>query len=170
MVFVGLGLAALGRAVAARDADEGLVAIALGSAVAAALVVGMFDAVLLLALPALLIWSALGALAGELPEGRSRSLSPALRPVLALLVLLAAGASVIRSGGQVVAMSLYESGGRGSLEKAARLDPGSYRIRVRLARAYTGRRDCEKRREQVEAAHSLFPEAELPVSARRCRR
>ena len=89
---------------------------------------------------------------------------------MGVLLLVAAGGSAARSAAQVVAMALYENGSRASLEKAARLDPGSHRIHVRLARSYTGRRDCEKRREQVQAAKALYPEAEVGVSIRRCRR
>jgi hypothetical protein len=76
-----------------------------------------------------------------------------------LLVALAAGAGAAKSAAQLVAMSIYaEGGGRESLERAARLDPGSYRIHVRLARG-SGRRTRESRCEHARAAHELYPSA-----------
>ena len=45
---------------------------------------------------------------------------------------------------------------------AARLDPGSYRIRVRLAQAYAERGDCAKVRDAAGAAHDLYPDAPEP--------
>lgn len=168
--FAGLGLAALGRAVRARDEREGLAAIALGATIAASLVVGMFDAVLLLALPALVIWSVLGALSAELPGPAEGRFARGPRFLLGMLLLGVCGAAAARSAGQIAAMAYFEEGSRAALETAVRLDPGTYRIRVRLARAYTGRRDCEKRREQADAAAALFPQASAPKALRRCRR
>jgi O-antigen ligase len=168
-VFAGLGIAGLLGAVRAADENQGLAAIALGATVAAVLVVGAFDAVLLLALPALLVFTTMGALAAELPERKARPLPGGLRWVLGLLLLIGAGGGAVRSSAQIAAMALYESGDRASLVRAAQLDPGSYRIRVRLARAYTARRDCARRRDQVAAAKALYPEAEVPVRVRRCR-
>ena len=46
---------------------------------------------------------------------------------------------------QIMAMATYDASTRvASLESAARLDPGSYRIRVRLAQAYIARGDCTR--------------------------
>lgn len=160
--FLGLALGAWRRMRAARDADEGLVALTLLATLAAVAVVGAFDAVLLLALPALLVWTALGALWTP-EEARELPAPPGVRVLAAGLVALAAGAGVVKSAAQLAAMSIYaEGGGRESLERAARLDPGSYRIHLRLARGY-GRRS-EGRCEHARAAHGLYPNA---VAAKR---
>jgi hypothetical protein len=157
-VFAALALGAWRRMRTARDADEGLVALTLLATLAAVVVVGAFDAVLLLGLPALLVWTALGALSR--PEDLRPAPSAAgARVAAVLLVTLAAGAGAAKSAAQLVAMSIYaEGGGRGSLERAARLDPGNYRIRVRLARG-SGRRTRESRCEHARAAHELYPGA-----------
>lgn len=156
--FVALALGAWRRMRAARDADEGLVALTLLATLAAVVVVGAFDAVLLLGLPALLVWTALGALSR--PEDlRPVPSAPGVRVAAVLLVTLAAGAGAAKSAAQLVAMSIYaEGGGRESLERAARLDPGSYRIHLRLARG-SGRRSRESRCEHARAAHELYPNA-----------
>jgi hypothetical protein len=75
--------------------------------------------------------------------------------VLALIVF---GAFTLKSAGQLAAMSVYESsGGRAaSLEHAASLDPGSYRINLRLARSSAPR---AVRCEAAERAHQLYPQA-----------
>jgi hypothetical protein len=62
LAVAGIGISTARRLLAARDADEAILAAGLLATLAAALVAGMFDAVLLLAAPTLLIWAALGAL------------------------------------------------------------------------------------------------------------
>jgi O-antigen ligase len=165
--FLALAAGAWRRMRSARDADEGLVALTLVATLAAVAVVGAFDAVLLLALPSLLVWAALGALQAAHEPGASapgRGGSGA-RVLVLLVVSLAAGAGAAKSAGQLAAMALYAQGGRESLERAARLDPGSYRIHLRLAR--TGGR--ASRCEHARKAHALFPEAEAARRlARRC--
>jgi hypothetical protein len=61
---------------------------------------------------------------------------------------------VYRSAKQLMAMSLFSAGGRTSITRAAEVDPGNYRIQMRLARM-GGRARCEHAR----AAHELFPTA-----------
>jgi hypothetical protein len=154
----------------ARDADEGLVALALAATLAATLVVGAFDAVLLLALPSLLIWAALGALSsGE--EGRwSFDVGGGMRFVGVLVLLVGIGGFAAKSAAQTAAMHLYAGSGEARvMEQASRLDPGSYRIHLRLARSYSGRRTRERRCQHAEAAHALFPHADAAAAqARRC--
>jgi hypothetical protein len=79
-----------------------------------------------------------------------------------------AGAAALRSAGQVGAMALYAAdGGREALERAARLDPGNYRVHLRLVRYYG--RDRARRCAHAKAAHALFPHAaEAARLARRC--
>ena len=158
LAFAGLALAALHRMRAARDADEGLAALALAAMVAGALVVGAFDAVLLLGLPSLLIWSALGVLSADEPGTWERAVPVPVRGLGMLLALVVFGAFTLKSAGQLAAMSEYESAaGRVSrLERAASLDPGSYRIQLRLARSSA---PCAVRRAAADQAHRLFPQA-----------
>jgi O-antigen ligase len=165
----------------ADDPDDALAAAALLATLAAALVAGAFDAVLLLALPALLVWTTLGALAPvdtdtvasptavanaqlddpqpvppptTLPRRRWR-----FRPGLALLILaLAGGAATARSAGALAAMRIHDTrSDLESLRRAARLDPGNYRLQLRLARAERGR---EARCRYALAANALYPYAQ----------
>src|SRR4051794_36574261 len=62
LALLGIFVAAFRRIRAAVDAEQGLLAATLLATLAAAGVAGMFDAVLLLALPSLLIFAAIGAL------------------------------------------------------------------------------------------------------------
>jgi O-antigen ligase len=125
---------------------------------ASLLVVGSFDAVLLLPVPALIAWALLGALSAH---GRERAAIDLSMPRRALGVILIAAVGVLaiaRSGAQLAAMALYSSSTRGSvLERASALDPGSYRIHVKLADAYVRRGDCVKARPHAAAARRLFP-------------
>lgn len=162
-----LALGGLRRLLAARDAEEGLVALTLIATLVGVMVVGMFDAALLLAWPTLIAWTALGAL--WLPEVAHPLRGPrALRGGALLLLALLAGLSALRSAGQLASMAIFAGDpGRDRLELAARLDPGNYRVRLQLARSY-GRRS-ERRCEHALAARALFPEADAAQSlARRC--
>jgi O-antigen ligase len=120
--------------------------------------VGTFDAVLLLPVAALVGWALLGALASPSRERRAIELTLPRR-ILALVLIAAIGAlMVFRSGGQLMAMSLYATSARtATLERASALDPGSYRIHVRLAQLYIGRGDCKRGRVHANAAKQLFP-------------
>jgi O-antigen ligase len=152
------GLRQLRRAL---DAQEALAAVALLGIIAGAAVAGTFDAVLLLAIPAFLVWTALGAL--WIPEETSPR--PAWRFVV-IAVLLLSMAGVFRSASQIVAMDIYAThSDRASLERAAQIDPGSYRLQMRLARM-RGKARCAHAR----AAHALFPTAQAAAAETRgCR-
>jgi O-antigen ligase len=133
-------------------------------------VVGSFDAVLLLPAPALLIWAAAGALA------------PAYRGVDALAItqpairrarggILAAGVLLsIRSTLQIAAMAESDMDARtATLERAAHLDPGSYRIRIALATDWIAHGRCDRARPHALAAAHLFPMTPAPKRLlRRC--
>ena len=157
IALVADGLRGLG---ADRAPEDRLSAAALLGTIIVLLVVGSFDAVLLLPVNALIAWSLLGALS---PPGRERVIVPlpAVRRVGAALLLLAIGAVAVgRSATQAAAMQVFSSSSRASvLERAARLDPGSYRIHIRLAAAYLGRGSCTKARPHALAARTLFPNA-----------
>lgn len=138
-----------------QDREETLAATALLATVIAAGIAGMFDAVLLLAAPTLLVWIALGALWPAEPP----SANPQHRWIRLVFVGLLACAAIgaARSAAQLVALEIYSSrGDRESLQRAARIDPGNYRIRLRLARGGNRKQRCE----HALAARSLFPNAQ----------
>lgn len=146
-------LICVGIAIRGLRHDDRLLGGTLLAMLAAAVVAGLFDAVLLLAVPALIVWAALGALWPVEPMSAVRG----PRLALALVVILLAGVGAYRSAAQVAAMELYAAG---NLERASRVDPGNYRIHLRLAR----------RCDHARAAHALFPSsAEAREISRRCR-
>lgn len=155
LAFLGIAIAGARTLVRSRDREEGLMATAILATVIAAGIAGMFDAVLLLAAPTLLVWMALGALWPAAPSpGNPRGRW--IRIVfIGLIACAAVGAA--RSGAQLVAMEIYSSrGDRESLQRAARIDPGNYRIRLRLARGGNRKQRCQ----HALAARSLFPNAQ----------
>lgn len=155
--FLGIALSALRQIRGALDVDEALLAVTLLGTVVGACVTGMFDAVLLLAVPTLILWTAIGALYAP---------APATRP-LRLIVIVAIAVSCIgaaRSTAQLAAMQIYVNhGDRGALTRAAQIDPGNYRLRLRLARMGKRQQRCDHAR----AAHALFPYAEAARAASR---
>jgi O-antigen ligase len=176
-----LALALLGLLVAAARAaaqatsdgraDRLMLALALAATVLAIIAVGAFDAVLLLPTPSLIAWSILGALAGSLeppPVARGDIRLPdSMRRIVIVIVVAAGGIAIVRSASQVVAMALYVAATRTgvndhTLELATRMDPGSYRIQLRLAESYAHGRSCARARPHVAAARALFPNAPAP--------
>jgi hypothetical protein len=83
---------------------------------------------------------------------------------LALLAVAALGGlALVRSAAQLGAMSIFSTTSRPSqLERASTLDPGSYRIHVRLADGYARRGSCARVRSHADAARQLFPSAPQP--------
>jgi hypothetical protein len=143
-----------------HDPERVLTAIALVGTLAATAVVGAFDAVLLLAVPTYFFWTLAGALAPPATGGvewtRGTRLVPAIAAVLGAIAIL-------RSSTQTAAMATYTANSRISgLARAALLDPGSYRMHVRLADAYQSRGDCAKARPPARDARALFPNAGAP--------
>jgi hypothetical protein len=148
---------------------------ALLATLAAVNVAGLFDAVLLLPAPALIAWTALGALCSDRllpvdPVGDDR-LKPAatLKPVATLwpvapLGILICLLGLVRSAAQLTAMEIYATTtDRASLERAARIDPGSYRLQMILAGGPGARGPCSRVRVHGAAAHDLFPHHDAPV-------
>ncbi|GJG85762.1 hypothetical protein tb265_09430 [Gemmatimonadetes bacterium T265] len=145
---------------------------ALGGVLAATLVAGAFDAVLLLAAPTIVVWPALGALSALAADGGARSAGDGrrrglARPAVARPAVARAGAGVLALGaalavGRAAAMPLYEEGGAAGVRLAARLAPGDYRVRLRAATLALGRGDCADARAHAEAAHTLAPTAGAP--------
>jgi hypothetical protein len=146
---------------APHDPERVLTALALIGTLIATAVVGAFDAVILLAVPTFFVWTLAGALSppvsGKVHVDRGlHRLVPAT--VLALGVL-----TVLHSALQLSAMAAVNTSTRtASLERAALLDPGSYRIRVRLAQSYVNRGSCANARTQARAARALLPNAAEP--------
>jgi O-antigen ligase len=145
------------------DPERALASWALLGTIAVLLVVGTFDAVLLLPAPALVGWGLLGALS---PPSRPRveAALPLGRRIAAMsLVAILGGLAIARSATQLAAMAVYEQSTRASrVERAAALDPGSFRIHLRLAEAYARRGSCANVRIHASAARALFPNAAAP--------
>ncbi|HJQ38528.1 MAG TPA: O-antigen ligase family protein [Thermoanaerobaculia bacterium] len=137
LLALALGLLAL-RALRDRTLEH----VALLSVITGAVITGLFDAVLLLPIPAFLVWTSLGALsggaAGFSPPEPFGGLKPAA-PLVLLICLLGAA----RSASQLYSMHAYSTGK--NLRRAAKIDPGNFRLQLRL-----GKR-C--------AAHALYPHA-----------
>ncbi|MEP6618142.1 MAG: O-antigen ligase family protein [bacterium] len=163
LAVLALGMDALRELRAGPDEDARVSSAALAGTLAAVVVVGSFDAVLLLPMAALVGWALLGALSAR---SRERSLVEVPWPLRGLALILVAalgGLAVARSGTQLAAMSLYSGSSRAAaLERASSLDPGSYRIHVKLAEAYKNRGDCTRARTHATAARQLFPSAPAP--------
>jgi O-antigen ligase len=161
-VFFGLFVRALRElGGSARDPERVLTAIALVGTLTSTVVVGAFDAVLLLAAPAFVVWGLAGALA---PAAKAKLTLPAVArlPILGVVSIFGTVATV-RSALQVAAMGIYSESARlSNLDRSVILDPGSYRIQIRLAEALAGRGDCTRARPHARAARDLFPNAAAP--------
>jgi len=133
-------------------------------------IVGAFDAVLLIAIPSLFLWTIVGALS---PPGKPRYTVSANvpGPVIGVAVVLAV-LVVLRASGQVAAMSVYTTAATtNQAARAALFDPGSYRIAMRVAQGYAARGDCARVRQYAGSARELFPNAPEPRRLlRRCSR
>lgn len=170
LVFLGL----FGRAVrelwqtrsrsdggSARDPERVLTALALVGTLIATAVVGAFDAVLLLALPTFFVWTLAGALAP--PVGGRASFRWGVHDLAPALVFGLGVLTVGRSACQLAAITISSTSSRASsLEAAALLDPGNYRIQLRAAQAQLGRGRCDAVRAHARKARTLFPNAGEP--------
>ena len=137
----------------------------------AIVVVGAFDAVLLLPAPAFFVWTTVGALASTARPIRELPLTPLARRRVVIAVAVIGGLLLARSLAQVTAMALATKGDRERMELAARVDPGSYRIHIGLAQAWRRAGRCDRARPHAERARDLFPSHPAPqVVLRACRR
>jgi hypothetical protein len=146
-----------------RGGDTATWGAVLGGTVVAVGIAGVFDAVLLLAVPSLLAASVAGILVGRIApgtptDGRGRALWVLLVPLVAI--------GLVRSAQQTAAYLLAGDGSRrDALERAVRVDPFSYQIQLRLAR----RGPCRVARTHAEAALRLAPTwPAARAAARRC--
>lgn len=143
--------------------EQVLAKVALVGTVTATMVVSAFDAALLLAAPAFLVWSIVGAASGIGQRGRERAFSGwrFTLPVVAGVALVAL--SLARSAAQVAAILQVGTGGtRAGWIAAARWDPGSYRIAQRVAELHRNRGRCAPARVAARRAQALFPHAAAP--------
>jgi O-antigen ligase len=169
MLILGLrSLREIGEAKRTNDTERATAALTLIGTLVTTVVVGLFDAVLLIAIPTMFMWLVLGVLSPAMPTRRAVE-SPIRQfaaPALVAFGLAAAG----RSAMQIEAMAIYNGASRlSTVEKAKSYDPGSYRIRMRLAEGYASRGDCAKASAEARAARGLFPNATDPRSVlRRC--
>jgi hypothetical protein len=128
------------------------------------LIVGAFDAVLLIAPPTVFVWLLLGVYSEPVSQSAPRqTMTSGVRqwaPVLVFgLGLLAAGRSAL----QMAAMATVTLSSRTSaLERASLYDPGSYRLHLRLAEAYLNTGRCDRARPQLRDARDLYPMAITP--------
>ena len=164
-----VGLGSLRRVrTASTDADAGA-ALARTGVLAATVVCGAFDAVLLLPTPAFFVGLALGALAPvtQLPTSDE---VPRRRRLRRALVGVVGGVFVIQSLGHVVAMGIQENTDAAApVAMAALIDPGTYRLRMEAAERYRAERNCAAAVDQARAALDLMPYADPPrVLIRRC--
>ena len=149
---------AAGQLLSATAFDDYLRGLALGGTVIATVIVGLFDAVLLLPAPALIVFAALGALRTP-PVRRAVAPPAALRVALAAAVVALGVGAAARSAFMLRAMRDYE---HDAVVTAAREDPGSYRIQMRLADDAAARGRCDLVRVHAGAARALFPYAPAP--------
>ena len=153
--------------------DVVLAKVALVGTITATLVVSLFDAALLLAAPAFLAWCVIGAGtgAGQAPEpaaaGPASSTGWRVGVGVAMLLIVA---GVVRSAAQTAAITTVGMGGsRAGWIRAATLDPGSYRINMRVADLYADRGQCASSRTYARRAFGLFPNsASARQMLRRC--
>ena len=149
--------------------DPVLAKVTLASTIAATAVVSAFDAVLLLAAPAVLAWTIVGAASG-IGTGAPNAFAPRWwRPVTVLTLVLSL-LGVARSAAQVVSIQTVREGGTiARWVSAAAWDPGSYRIALRAAELQANRGRCAAARTHARRARDLFPSAAAPRRVlRRC--
>ena len=137
----------------------------------ALIVVGAFDAVLLLPTPSFFVWTAIGALASTARPIRDLSPAPTAHRRVVHAVAAVGGILALRALAQVIAMGIAADGKRDRMELAARVDPGSYRIHIALAQEWRRAGRCDRAREHAERARDLFPNYPAPaVVLRACRK
>ena len=137
----------------------------------AVVVVGAFDAVLLLPAPAYFAWAAIGGLASTARPIRVLPLEAGTRRRAGIAIGVIGAMLLARTLTQVGAMALAADGSRERLELAARLDPGSYRLHIALAQEWRRAGRCDRARAHAEQARDLFPRHPAPLAVlRACRR
>ncbi|HEY7612666.1 MAG TPA: O-antigen ligase family protein [Gemmatimonadales bacterium] len=158
-----LALGAWARARGATRRPASIEDLTIVATLIALVVVGAFDAVLLLPAPAFFVWTAIGALASAARPIRELPLEGAGRRRAVAGIAAIGGVLVLHALAQVFAMAIASGGGRDALELAARLDPGSYRIHMALAQEWRRAGRCDQARPHAERARALFPLYPAPI-------
>ena len=162
-VFAVLFYRSLRRWSELESGDAVLAQLVLAGTIVATMVVSAFDVVLLLGAPSLLVWSVIGASSGIRHEGRDAKLSGRAWGFSAAGLLLVALLSTARSATQTASMiSVGRGGMTAGWVSGAALDPGSYRISLRVADLYYRRGHCGTARGYARRAEGLFPHASAP--------
>jgi O-antigen ligase len=125
-------------------------------------VVGAFDAVLVLPVPTLFAWTIIGVLASSARPIREITLTFRSRRIAMAGVGLIGLLFVGRSTAQTIAMGVFTGGDRAAMARAATLDPGSYRIRMLLARSWARAGRCDRAIPLARDARELFPNHPAP--------
>ena len=160
-----LFLAGAGGWLASPRSSGDLAPLVLAATVTATAVVGAFDAVLLLPIPALYFWTLAGALRPVDPFPRRRPAGWRSRTAAIVMVLALGLGLTSRSVLQVRAMDRLAVWGRlDSRAEAAAMDPGNYRIQILVAQSYRRRGRCTEAVPYARQAAGLFPEAAEPKS------
>ena len=163
LLLLGAGLSA---AVTAwrrlRQPGQALASVALLGCLTAAMVAGLFDAVLLLAAPTLFVFAAVGALLPPSGAVVSIPLDPRRRRTALAAASLVSVLVVLRSAGELTAIALSSQGRqRVVLERASQFDPGNHRLHLYLAM----RGSCAQRLPHARAARRLLPFHDWPRRA-----
>ena len=164
LIFVAFLTLAAWHGRVARGTESILGALALAATVIITLVVGAFDAVLLLAPPTVFVWLLLGVYAEPVANSASRpSLTTGVRQWAPVVVVVLGVIAIGRSALQIAAMATVTASTRTTaLERATMYDPGSYRIHMRLAESYLDVGRCDRARPPARTARDLYPMAATP--------
>lgn len=135
-------------------------ALAGGSVVLLGIIEGSFDAVTLLAFPAVVMWAAAGALIPASGAVLTRTFSPGRRGLTMVAAGLLWSSLTAISAAKIHAMRLYTRGSYEDIRKAAGYDPGSYRVQLRAAEMQASRGMCRTGYQNAVNAVALFPHAQ----------
>ena len=164
LTFIAFLALAAWHARVARGTESVLGAFALAATVIVTLVVGMFDAVLLIAPPTFFVWLMLGVYAEPVAQSATRpTVTTGVRQWAPVIVFIYGVIAIGRSAFQIAAMATVTASTRASaLERASLFDPGSYRIHMRLAESYLNAGRCDRARPAARSARDLYPMAGTP--------
>jgi O-antigen ligase len=136
-------------------------ALAGGSVVLVGAIQGTFDAVNLLAFPAIVLWAAAGALIPAAKEMFTQTPSPQGRRFLSYFAAMLWIVIVGVSAAKLRAMHLFTKGGYEDVRAAAAWDPGSFRIQFRAGELQANRGACRTGYHNIAQAVELFPHASI---------
>jgi hypothetical protein len=162
LVGISIALGAWARVRVGARKVPALTDLAIVATLLAVTVVGAFDAVLVLPVPTLFAWTIIGVLASSARPIRELPLAPRARRVALAGVALVGLVFVGRSAAQTLAMGVFSGGDRADMARAAAIDPGSYRIRMLLARSWARAGRCDRAIPLARDARELFPNYPAP--------